>query len=318
MPQSLMKDLLPCIPCKEPEIVRLNDPLFEYNNLRIFMLRLDEIHPVLSGNKLFKLVYFLKNAQEATHKKIITFGGAYSNHLAATAFACRQMNIESIGIVRGEEPEILSHTLLFCKKQGMELKFISRSMYKKINEAEYLQQLKNTLGDHVLIPEGGFSPEGKEGASLINKLFRDQIYSHVCLPVGTATTFAGLVQGSVHQTEIIGLGVLKNLQDIGKRFEELEIDSTKKYSFIDGYHFGGYAKQTPQLISFINEFYDRHTIPLDFVYTGKMMFGVSDLAKKGYFPEDSAVLCIHTGGLQGNASLANGMLNFTGNSVSSD
>ncbi|HSN09818.1 MAG TPA: pyridoxal-phosphate dependent enzyme [Hanamia sp.] len=309
MPQSPDEDLFLAIDCKAPQILQLRDDLFEKKDLEISMLRLDEIHPVVSGNKLFKLIYFLKEARGSIQKTIITFGGAYSNHLAATAFACEKLNINCVGIVRGEKPKTLSHTLLFCMQHGMQLEFISRSSYRKMDE-EFLNELKNKFGQHVLIPEGGFSIKGKKGAELITNYFVDKNISHVCLPVGTATTFAGIVDSNNTETEIIGFGVLKNLNDIEERFANLKVDSSKKYSFIGDYHFGGYAKKTAELISFMNWFYTKHKVPLDFVYTAKMMFGIYDLAAKNYFLPDAKILCIHTGGLQGNDSLPKESLLF--------
>lgn len=304
MPQSLMTDLMPEIQFNEPTFSKLSNDFFAENNLKIFMLRLDEIHPVISGNKLFKLIYFFEEAKKSLHKKIITFGGAYSNHLAATAFAAKELKIKSVGIVRGEKPKVFSPTLLFCLKNEMQLEFISRDSYKRINEKDFLKKVKSKYGEHILIPEGGFSIEGKEGAALINEYFTDKNFTHVCLPVGTATTFAGIVDANKNKTEIIGFSVLKNFNDLEKRFAELEVNPGKKYSFFNDYHFGGYAKKTEELISFMNLFYERNKILLDFVYTAKMMFGVKDLIQKKYFPTGSKILCIHTGGLQGNSSLA--------------
>jgi len=309
MPQSNFKSFFPGIEFKEPEIVKLKDELFEKNGVQVFMLRLDGIDPIISGNKLFKLIYFLIEARESLHKTIITFGGAFSNHLAATAFTCQQMKINSVGIVRGEKPRLLSHTLQFCIEHGMQLEFLSRSLYKYF-DSKFLQHLKNKYGQHVLIPEGGFSNKGKEGASLINNYFEDKNFTHVCLAVGTATTMAGIVDANKTQTEIIGFGVLKNLNDIPERFNEVKVHPSKKYSFIGDYHFGGYAKKTAELLSFINWFYRKHSIPLDFVYTAKMMVGIYDLIEKKYFKSGSKILCIHTGGLQGNDSLAKGTLLF--------
>ena len=273
------------------------------------MLRLDEIHPVISGNKLFKLIYFLKEAKESVHKTIITFGGAYSNHLAATAFACEQMNIKSVGVVRGEKPKSLSHTLQFCLTHGMQLEFTSRSLYKNI-DMDFSKYLQNKYGEHILIPEGGFSIEGKQGASLISNYFNDKNYSHVCVAVGTATTFAGIADANKTKTEIIGFGVLKNQCDIPKRFGELKVDPGKKYTFFKDYHFRGFAKKSTELFSFMNQFYSKHLIPLDFIYTAKMIFGIYDLIGKNYFKPGSKILCIHTGGLQGNDSLATNFLNY--------
>jgi 1-aminocyclopropane-1-carboxylate deaminase/D-cysteine desulfhydrase-like pyridoxal-dependent ACC family enzyme len=305
-----MKEILPDIIFKSPFVTELKSNLYKDKRIRVSMLRLDEIHPIISGNKLFKLYYFLDEAKNSSHKKIITFGGAFSNHLAATAFACREMNLKSIGIVRGEKPAMLSHTLLFCLDHGMELQFISRENYKRINEKDFLDGLKEQHGEHVLIPEGGFSIKGKEGAALITQTSDSSGFTHVCMAIGTATTFAGIIEGSRDQYEIIGFSVLKNMNDIHKRLLALEVSSSKKYSFIADYHFGGYAKKTDELISFINEFYLRQKVPLDFVYTAKMMFGVNDLVQKNYFPPGSNILCIHTGGLQGNQSLPAGTLIF--------
>ena len=303
MPQSPIKDVITSIELKEPWICKLKNDFFDQKKVQVFMLRLDEIHPVISGNKLFKLLYFLEEAKRSSHKKIITFGGAYSNHLAATAFAARELGLKSTGIVRGEKPETLSPTLLFCLKQGMKLEFISRESYKKTKEKGFSDPdsfwEKNKYGEHILIPEGGFSVRGKEGAALINRYFEDENFSHVCLAVGTATTFAGIVDANKNQREIIGFGVLKNLNDLPERFKELGVN-LKKYSFNGDYHFGGYAKKTDELISFMKRFYEENQIELDFVYTAKMMFGVYDLIQKNYFPEGAKILCIHTGGLQGN------------------
>ncbi len=305
-----MHNIIPDTILNKPSISILKDELHKENIVSVSMLRLDEIHPVISGNKLFKLYYFLEEAKKSEHKTIITFGGAYSNHLAATAFACKKSNLKCIGFVRGEKPAALSPTLLFCIENGMQLKFLSRSSYQKINEAHFLQQLKKEYGEHILIPEGGFSLQGAKGTALITQFFNDTLYTHVCLPVGTATTFAGIIKGCKNDCEIMGFSVLKNMNDIDKRLRELQVNSAKRYSFVGDYHFGGYAKKTEELISFMNDFYEQHHIPLDFVYTGKMMIGVNDLINKKYFPSGSKIVCIHTGGLQGNNSLAKGALNF--------
>lgn len=305
-----MKDKWPGIILEEPVISRLKNTGYDHKRVRVSMLRLDKIHPVISGNKLFKLYYFLDEAINSPHKKIITFGGAYSNHLVATAFACKEMNLKSIGIVRGEKPAKLSPTLLHCQSYGMQLEFLSREDYKKINEDEYLENLKNEYGEHTLVPEGGFSIKGKNGAALIASAYKGKRFSHVSMAVGTATTFAGMIDGSSDQCEVMGFSVLKDLRDVDQRLIALKVDLSKKYSLVQDYHFGGYAKKTDELISFINSFYLQNQIPLDFVYTGKMMFGVDDLIRKSYFPSGSDILCIHTGGLQGNQSLRKGTLIF--------
>ncbi len=293
----------------QPEIKVLTNNLWNEKKVSLSMLRLDDIHPIVSGNKPFKLRYFLHEARNSEHKTIITFGGAYSNHLAATAFACKVEGVRCVGFVRGEAPVSLSSTLFFCKENEMELVFISRSDYRNINE-EFRDILLHEYGDHTFIPEGGFSTKGALGAEDIMKLFDGKNYSHVCCPVGTATTFAGLINGNKNNSTIVGFSVLKNMEDIACRLKKLNVDESAVYKFIPGYHFGGYAKKTAELIEFMNDFYADNKIPLDFVYTGKMMFGVYDLVKENYFPEGASILCIHTGGLQGNNSLPPGILNF--------
>ncbi len=293
----------------QPEISLLTNYLSTEKKVGLSMLRLDEIHAIVSGNKLFKLQYFLQEAKNSKHKTVITFGGAYSNHLAATAFACKEEGLKCIGFVRGDAPASLSSTLLFCRENEMQLEFISRANYKNISN-EFRNMLLNKYGAHTFIPEGGFSTEGAYGAESIMQLFNGKNYSHICCPVGTATTFAGLIKANKNNAEIIGFSALKNLGDIEDRLKKLNVDQSKAYTFISDYHFGGYAKKTPALVAFMNSFYGDNKIPLDFVYTGKMMFGVDDLLKNNYFPPGSNILCVHTGGLQGNNSLPQETLNF--------
>ena len=309
MPLSMFSKICAALQLKEPEIMDLEDSLFETKWISVSMLRLDNIHTAISGNKLFKLIYFLKDGVESGHKTIITFGGAYSNHLAATAFACESLQLKCIGIVRGERAKNLSHTLQFCLKHGMQIEFISRSDYKNVDES-YLNEITKTYGEHILIPEGGFSEEGKCGASLINEYFESKQFTHVALAVGTGTTMAGIADANKTNSKILGFGILKGMNDLQRRLQFLKVDSTKDVVFINDYHFGGYAKKTCELISFMNYFFDKHLVPLDFVYTGKMMFGIYDLARKNFFESGSKVLCIHTGGLQGNKSLGEKVLHY--------
>ncbi len=288
----------------------LGDELYREKNISLSLLRLDKIHPVISGNKLFKLYHFLEDTLLSNHRRIITFGGAYSNHLSATAFACNQLNIACVGYVRGERPKILSHTLEFCVQNKMRLEFLDRHTYSHAYEKKFTESLVHKFGEHTLIPEGGFSLKGREGAKLIWNYIQPGKYSHICCAIGTATTVAGLIKGNHHGATIVGIPVLKGLKDMQRRFEDLNLSVVKSCDIIQDYHFGGYAKKNNELLSFINSFYDKHNIPLDFVYTGKMMFGIIDLATKNYFPRDSNILCIHTGGLQGNDSLKKASLHF--------
>ncbi len=291
-------------------IDHLQDKKWMGKKINLSILRLDKIHPVVSGNKLFKLHHFMDEATSSSHKTIVTFGGAWSNHLAATAYACKKEDVRSIGIVRGEEPAIWSDTLIFCRQAGMDLQFISRDLYQNSNSESFKIMLAEKYGEHTLIPEGGFSIEGARGAEGITDFFSSKSYTHICCSTGTATTFAGLINGSPENTTVVGFSALKNMTDIPERLRTLNVDLAKKYDFIGDYHFGGYAKKTNELIVFINNFYEDNKIPLDFVYTGKMMFGVIDLINKNYFEAGSNILCVHTGGLQGNQSLPRGTLNF--------
>ena len=305
MPRSVLESLIEKDDdtIKFPTVSPIQNKFAQQMDIKISMLRLDEVHPVISGNKLFKLHYFLEESLASKHKTILTFGGAYSNHLAATAYACKVFNLPCIGIVRGERPAVFSDTLGFCEKQGMVLKFISRNDYKENASLQENAILKEKYGDYVLIPEGGFSEKGMLGASEIASFYTGNNYSHICVAIGTATTVAGILRNSAQEVNVIGFPALKGMSDISERLHKLGINNQDNLSIINDYHFGGFGKKTPELIHFMNRFYQENNIPLDFVYTGKMMFGIQDLLEKKYFPAGSDILCIHTGGLQGNSSI---------------
>jgi 1-aminocyclopropane-1-carboxylate deaminase/D-cysteine desulfhydrase-like pyridoxal-dependent ACC family enzyme len=292
-------------------ITELNDNLFTERKIRLSVARLDEIHPVISGNKLFKLHYFLEQALQSTHKTILTFGGAYSNHLAATAFGCKSLGLKSIGIVRGERPLLLSHTLAQCEANGMQLEYISREDYKDKERSFLIDEFYNVYGDCLVVPEGGYHPLGAKGASIIMDKIRPFGATHICTAVGTATTLAGLLLNSHNNETIIGIPVLKQLTDINERISFLcGSEKTNDLHIFDEYHFGGYAKKNNQLLEFMNEIYTRYYLPTDFVYTGKMLYAVFDKIQEGFFREGSHIICLHTGGLQGNNSLPEGTLVF--------
>lgn len=292
------------------DIDEIKNKLTSQKNISLSVLRLDKIHPEISGNKIFKLCYFLERAISA-QKKIITIGGAYSNHLSATASACNKLGINCIGIVRGEEPKNYSQTLLFCKQKGMQLEFITRQEYKIKDQHQFIIKIQEKFGDHIYIPEGGYCPDGVEGAGKITRFYNNLEFTHVSCSVGTATTLAGLLKCSRPSQNIVGFGALKNMTDVNSRLQFLLGNSfEKQLYFISGYEFGGYAKKSTELLSFMNKFYAQFDIPTDFIYTAKMFFGIFDLIKKNHFPEGSKILCIHTGGLQGNLSLPAGTLKF--------
>ena len=284
-----------------------NDCLVK-KNISLSVLRLDKIHPVVAGNKLFKLHYFLEEAIRCSLPGIVTFGGAYSNHLVATAYACKLYHLKSIGLVRGEKPVKLSSTLLACTNYGMELHFLSRTEYDKKDNPDFLQWLAGKWKDYLLIPEGGYSPKGAAGAALINNFIEGNT-THICTAIGTATTLAGLLAGAGKHQAVIGIPVLKGMHDIAQRISFLTA-ANHPVQLLEDYHFGGYAKKTPALIECMNLLYLQNKIPTDFVYTGKMMFAVLDSIEKGYFAGGSKITCVHTGGLQGNDSLPAGTLIF--------
>jgi len=274
------------------------------------VLRLDLIHPVISGNKWFKLKEYLDEAKQANKKIIASFGGAYSNHIIATAAAAKASGLKSIGIIRGEKPTTFSHTLTDAVQFGMKLYFISRKDYKDKNVPQEVFEdcNKNSI---YFIKEGGYGKKGAEGAKQILQLTDTSKYTHIIAAVGTGTTLAGLIESAQPYQEITGISVLKNNFSLVEEIKNLLPDAKKnRFTLIHDYHFGGYAKYTTELIRFMNNWYHQTGIPSDFVYTGKLFFAVNDLIEKKYFPPESKLLIIHSGGLQGNHSLPNGTLIF--------
>jgi 1-aminocyclopropane-1-carboxylate deaminase/D-cysteine desulfhydrase-like pyridoxal-dependent ACC family enzyme len=286
-------------------IEELHDELFTAKQVSVSVLRLDKIHPLVSGNKLFKLHFFLEEAIAGKHKTIVTFGGAYSNHLSATAYACKFLQLKSIGIVRGEKPEQLSHTLQQCLQDGMQLQFISRQQYAQKEEPDFINSLKATYGECMIIPEGGFHPLGAKGAALIIDLVKDNNYTHICTATGTATTLAGILMAAKPGQTVVSFPVLKGITDNKTQIKQLtgKEGELENLLVLNNYHFGGYAKKTDLLIQFMNRCWLQHHLPLDFVYTAKMLFGTIDAVKNDTFTKGSKILCLHTGGLQGNKSL---------------
>lgn len=279
-------------------------------DIRIDVLRLDLVHPVISGNKWFKLKEYLSEAISLGKKTIVSFGGAYSNHIVATAAAARQAGLESIGMIRGEEPPALSPTLVEAKNFGMELFFVSREDYRNriIPVAVYRAHRD---GDVYVINEGGYGRRGTDGAKKILDLVNAAQYEHITAAVGTGTTLAGLVEATAGAQKITGISVLKNNHSLEKEIQNLLSEKNKdRFTLLHDYHFGGYAKYSGELIESMNQWYRETGIPSDFVYTGKLFFALTDLLQKGFFQPGSRVLTIHSGGLQGNRSLPKGTLIF--------
>ena len=276
----------------------INQSLDLFLGHKIVIKREDLIHPRVSGNKFRKLKYIFQEIKEKEVSALLTFGGAFSNHLAATAYAGKNNGVHTIGIVRGDEWERKineSATLNYCVTQGMELHCVSRDIYTQKEQAPIVSKLMNKMLGLRIIPEGGTEPLAVKGCLEILES-EDHDFDVICSSVGTGGTFAGLVNSSNYNQNLIGFNALNNTE-IVQTIEEL---TNKNNWFMEnGYTFGGYAKIKPNLISFMNDFYQQYKIPLDPIYTGKMVFGIFDLIKKNKWPWGKKILIIHTGGLQG-------------------
>jgi 1-aminocyclopropane-1-carboxylate deaminase len=276
------------------------------------VLRLDLLHPIISGNKWFKLKGHLQVALVSPDRPILTFGGAWSNHLVATAFAAKQLGLPSIGIIRGERAPKLSATLEDAASYGMSLIFISREEYARKEQPEFLRELARTYPGVYIIPEGGGGEAGILGCEDILKGIDTPKYTHILCAIGTGTTFLGLVRASAPGQQIIGVPVLKGFDtpEAIDRNNILTPQLRSRCSLLPGFHFGGYARHPQQLLDFMNRFYRETGIPSDIVYTGKLFYALEQGLSMSYFPARSRLLVIHSGGLQGNQSLPPGKLDF--------
>lgn len=273
------------------------------------VLRLDKIHPVISGNKWFKLKAYL---EQTGQRGIATFGGAFSNHIVAAACAAQMRGVPCVGIIRGEEPPVWSDTLKEAHSYGMRLVFVSRTLYNRYKRQTDITGLDPGLADYQVIPEGGTGEPGVTGAEEILHHVPDRDkYTHIVTAVGTGTTVAGIIRAVSPNQQVLGFSSMKNNKGLHSEIEALLLRSiSSNFRVVHDYHFGGYARYTNSLPEWMNWFYHMSKIPLDFVYTGKMMFGVFDWIRQGYFPAGSKILAIHSGGLQGNRSLPEGLLAY--------
>ena len=289
-------------------IEKIIDPIYSEKDVEVGMLRLDKTHPIVSGNKIFKLSLYLKRAEELGLSKLITVGGPFSNHLHATAFAAKQKGMLSTALIRGFVPDKLSPTLQDCQDMGMELRFMDPASFEKLN----LPKLAAENPDAVVIPQGGYGRTGAEGAASIMALPGTSEYRFIVAACGTGTMGAGLVSGALPTQEILLVSVLKNNFSIGDEIKALltETERQKKYTIEDRFHMGGYAKKNQTLFDTMNDFYKKHGIPTDFVYTGKLIFAFAQMLSENQFPPGSKILLIHSGGLQGNRSLSHNELCF--------
>ena len=278
-----------------------------FNDIHTDILRLDLIHPVISGNKWFKLKYYIESAAEAAATCLVSFGGAYSNHIVALAYAAHVNGFSSKGFIRGDADVPLSPTLLEAKDYGMELIFIDRNQYrsKETIMHEYHQS------GWYWIPEGGYGVLGVKGASDILYTTDCSAYSHILCAAGTGTMMSGLIQAAAPHQKVIGISVLKNHTSILTEIKQiLQFSGERRFECIHDYHFGGYAKHPENLLSFMRSLWEKDQLPTDIVYTAKLCYAAKALVLKNYFPASSRLLLIHSGGLQGNRSLPDNSLPF--------
>lgn len=275
--------------------------LGKFNEVDLFIKREDLIHPVISGNKFRKLKYNLLEAQKNNNSKLLTFGGAYSNHIAATAEACHLLKIPCVGIIRGDE---LGHnlentlannpTLKFAQGKGMQLHFVSRVDFRLKEEMPIVTSLLQKEPSILIIPEGGTNALAIKGCKEI--LQKEDDFDVICSSAGTGGTLAGLIEASKAHQQCIGFSALKGdflVEDVSKWTHKTN------WTLQTDCHFGGYAKVNSELIDFINRFQKEYRIPLDPIYTGKLFYGIFELIEAGYFTKNTRILAIHTGGLQG-------------------
>ncbi len=284
------------------------DRLGNLNGSKIAMsvLRTDLIHPIISGNKWFKLRFYLEEAVKQGYKTIGSFGGAYSNHIVALASSAKLRGLNSIGIIRGEADN--SPTLQEAREWGMKIIPVSRQSFKSRREIIESFPKQNEI---YWVDEGGYGIQGAKGASTILSVMDCSEFTHILCACGTGTMAAGLIMGAAEYQKIIGISVLKNNTALEDSIAGLLPETLhNKITCLHDYHFGGYAKHPKELIAYMNDFYQRTQIPTDIVYTSKLFYAAEELIPKGYFEENANLLLIHSGGLQGNRSLSKNTLCF--------
>jgi 1-aminocyclopropane-1-carboxylate deaminase len=282
----------------ETPVQEIHDPIFGKAGVRVMIKREDLNHPFISGNKWWKLKYNLEEALKLGHKTLLTFGGAYSNHIYATAAAAHELGLKSIGIIRGEETLPLNNTLSFALSKGMKLHYVSRELYRTKTEQVFTDTLHKKFDDFYLIPEGGTNDLAVKGVTEFAQTLGDD-FDYLCCAVGTGGTMAGLVKGLDGRKKILGFPIMKGGSFLQGKVETLLTKGSMNWELFSEYHFGGYAKSTIELATFIKSFQTRNNILLDSVYMGKLVWGVYDVMAKGYFSPGSRVLILHSGGLQG-------------------
>ncbi|MEQ8304294.1 MAG: pyridoxal-phosphate dependent enzyme [Cyclobacteriaceae bacterium] len=285
---------------RKTPLIELKSDLLQATDISLWMKREELNHAEISGNKWWKLKYNLQEAKAKGFHTILTFGGAYSNHLYATAAAAKEEGLKSIGVVRGEE-QVDNSTLRFAESKGMTLHFVSREVYRTKASEAYIESLQKRFGPFYLIPEGGTNVHAIRGVEeWADSLATEMKFNHLCLPVGTGGTIAGMINRLSDKT-IIGFSSLKGGGFLQGEVKKWLIHRSSNWHLETAYHFGGYGKVTKTLLDFMQQFETTYQIPLDPIYTAKMMYGLFDMIKQGRFERGSTILALHTGGLQGRA-----------------
>lgn len=281
--------------------------LGEYSaDYKLYMYRIDLIHPEISGNKWFKMKYNIAEAMEKGYETVLTFGGAYSNHIHATAAAGKILGFKTIGIIRGESYSPLNPTLQSAADNGMKIHYLDRKTYRHRNKEVFIEDIKNQFPGAYILPEGGSNKFAVKGCSEIPDSIHIP-FDYICSAVGTGGTISGIISGLKGNENALGFSALKNGHFLNEEVNNFLINSAvqsyKNWSIITDYHFGGYAKITRDLVEFITGFERVNDILLDYIYTAKMMFGIFDMIRTGFFRKGSTIIAVHTGGLQGNAGM---------------
>ncbi|MDZ8136734.1 MAG: pyridoxal-phosphate dependent enzyme [Nostoc sp. DedQUE04] len=302
-----------------PPLQQINSEIARHAGVELYVLRLDLMHPWVNGNKWFKLKYNLLEAKKKNFTTLLTFGGAYSNHIYATAAAGNLFGFRTIGVIRGEERLPLNATLSFAVQQDMQLVYLNREMYRQRNTPALEEYLRQSFGEVFIIPEGGSNLNGVRGCT---EIIDRAAFNHICVACGTATTLAGIALSLHERQRAIAFPVLKNGAFLAQEIESLltnylasdlpsPYNSPASWELICDYHFGGYAKVNDELLLFSQQFTQEHGVPLDYVYTAKMFYGVMDLLQQGFFSKGDRLLLVHTGGLQGNIGMEEKLQRFS-------
>jgi 1-aminocyclopropane-1-carboxylate deaminase len=284
-------------------LAKIDDPFLENHQINLWLKRDDLLHPIISGNKWRKLKYNLTEALSMGADTLISMGGAYSNHLHALAYTGKILGLKTIGIIRGECPKPLTPTLLDMQSWGMELKYISRSEYRQYRSYKHWRDLPGIAPGQYWLPEGAASNLALKGiAELVNEI--DIEYDSLCVACGTGATLAGLINAVPKQQSVFGFAALKNASFLTSDVQSLLSGEFHHWEVFYDYHFGGFAKLNSELALFMTEFEQKTSIPLEPVYTGKMLYGIYDLIAKDYFKPGERIIALHTGGLQGKRGYA--------------